>query len=261
MHPNLNEFIYKLAKENVYSIYHLLESDAFNLEETAIADKLKIICTSFFMRERQSKLNSLFKLKEHGFYPSHVIDVGAQIGTPELYQVFPESHHVFIEPVKECIPTLNEIAKQLSKCTIYNCAISNSIGLTNLSLTTNRQYSSIELSIGEELRVIEVKTIDSILKEIGSFESILIKIDVDGIELKVLEGSISLLQKECVIVIEATLGDQYPRFNILVEYLSNFGYKVFDIIDPLYRPRDWHLWQVDLVFIHENSSLWNHYSY
>ena len=134
-------------------------------------------------------------------------------------------------------------------------------GLTSLSLSKSRQYSSIEVIIGEESRLIELRTVDSIFAENGSHPSALLKIDVDGIELKVLQGSTSLFNKECVIIIEATLGDRSPRFNILVEYLSTFGFKVFDIVDPLYRTRDWHLWQVDLVFVHEDSIFWNGYNF
>lgn len=150
-----------------------------------------------------------------------------------------------------------EISKNLQACTIYNCAVSNVNKISKLSLSETRQYSSIDATIGTESRSIDVRTVDSIYEDSGDHESILLKIDVDGIELKVLQGSQNLFNKECVIIIEATLGDKNPRFNILVEYLSAYGFKVFDIVDPLYRPRDWHLWQVDLVFIKSNSLLWN----
>lgn len=257
MHKNLHDFLNQIAKSDIYNTYHLLESESFSEHEELIADKLKIICTSHLMRERQNKLNALLNLKKVGFNPSLVIDVGAQTGTPELYQAFPESHHIFIEPVAECIPALQEISNNLRSCTIFNCAVSNVNEEMNLSLSDNRQYSSIDMSIGTESRIIEVRTVDSIYEEVGNHKSVLLKIDVDGIELKVLQGSRSLFNQECVIIIEATLGDKNPRFNILVEYLSAYGYKVFDIVDPLYRPRDWHLWQVDLIFIHEKSPLWN----
>ena len=261
MHSNLLNFLSKIGKENIYNIYPLLDSDTFNEEENEIAQKLRVICTSHFFRERQNKLNSLIKLREVGFAPKIVIDVGAQVGTPELYQAFPNSHHIFIEPVSECLPALNEIAKNLAKCTVYNCAVSNTEGDTTLSLSESRQYSSIEVTIGKESRPIELRTVDSIFAENGSPNSLLLKIDVDGIELKVLQGSTTLFNKECVIIIEATLGDKNPRFNILVDFLSQYGFKVFDIVDPLYRMRDWHLWQVDLVFIHEDSTLWNDFNF
>ncbi len=261
MHENLKKFLDQIVEATIYNAYHFLESDSFNEHEKEIAEKLKIICTSHFIRERQNKLNSLMNLKKVGFAPSLVVDVGAQIGTPELYQAFPDSYHIFVEPVAECIPSLREISKNLRACTIYNCAVSNMNGETKLSLSDTRQYSSIDAEIGTESRKIEVRTVDSIYEEIGNHESILLKIDVDGIELKVLQGSRSLFNNECVIIIEATLGDKNPRFNTLVEYLSAYGFKVFDIVDPLYRPRDWHLWQVDLVFVKKESQLWNNFSY
>jgi FkbM family methyltransferase len=250
-----------MVATNIYNAYQFLDSDSFSVDEKLLAEKLKIICTSHFIRERQNKLNSLLNLKKVGFDPSLVIDVGAQIGTPELYQAFPNSHHIFIEPVAECLPALNEIAKSLCKCTIFNCAISNVNQEMDLSLSDTRQYSSIDTKIGAETRTIKVRTVDSIYEEVGKHDSILLKIDVDGIELNVLQGSKSLFREECVIIIEATVGDKTPRFNTLVEYLSAYGYKVFDIVDPLYRPRDWHLWQVDLVFVNQKSSLWNNHDF
>lgn len=261
MHKNLHDFLNKIVTSNIYNAYHLLESESFNQHEKEIAEKLRIICTSHFIRERQNKLNSLINLKKVGFNPSLVVDVGAQVGTPELYQAFPDSHHIFIEPVVECMPALHEISKGLRACTIFNCAVSNVNEDMKLSLSDTRQYSSIDIEIGTESRSIEVRTVDSIYEEIGKHESILLKIDVDGIELKVLQGSRTLFKNECVIIIEATLGDKSPRFNSLVEHLSAYGFKVFDIVDPLYRPRDWHLWQVDLVFVHQKSNLWNRYDF
>jgi FkbM family methyltransferase len=261
MYKNLHKFLNEIVETNIYSAYHHLESDNFSEEEKLVAEKLKIICTSYLIRERQNKLNSLGNLKKNGFSPTLVVDVGAQVGTPELYQAFPDSHHIFIEPVAECIPALVEISKNLQACTIYNCAVSNVNEISKLSLSETRQYSSIDATIGTEFRSIDVRTVDSIYEDSGDHESILLKIDVDGIELKVLQGSRKLFNKECVIIIEATLGDKNPRFNILVEYLSAYGFKVFDIVDPLYRPRDWHLWQVDLVFVKSNSLLWNSHDF
>ena len=35
----------------------------------------------------------------------------------------------------------------------------------------------------------------------------------------------------------------------IIAYMKNLNYIVFDIIDKLYRPSDWGLWQVDLIFV------------
>src|SRR6187402_485208 len=50
---------------------------------------------------RHSFEESLDHLKEIGFYPELIIDVGAANGTPPLQKVFPSSSFFWIEPLKE----------------------------------------------------------------------------------------------------------------------------------------------------------------
>jgi FkbM family methyltransferase len=256
MNPIFSDFISNLDENDLEKSYSLLCLDFANLEDEKIANQLRLICTSHFIRKRSSKLNALFNLKRSGFHPVVVFDVGAQVGTPELYSVYPEAHHVFIEPVAECLPALNDIARQLRSASVINCAVSNVNGRTSLSVTSSRQYSSIDTKVGDESREIEVKTVDAIYEDINIEGAVLLKIDVDGVEVKVLQGCKSILQNNCVVVIEASIADEGPRFNRVVEYLSTYGYEVYDIVDPLYRKSDWHLWQVDLILIKKDSPIW-----
>ena len=55
---------------------------------------------------RASKRGSLLNIKQLGLNPQLVIDVGARIGTHEVYEVCPESAHLLIEPVREHEPAL-----------------------------------------------------------------------------------------------------------------------------------------------------------
>jgi hypothetical protein len=80
---------------------------------------------------------------------------------------------------------------------------------------------------------------------------------VDGFEIQVLKGSKELLlDEQTVILIEASMADTNPRFGRIVEYLSQFNFDIYDIVDALYRPNDWHLWQVDAIFMKKSSNLW-----
>lgn len=256
MNPIFQNFLRILGESDLHNAYSVIPEYIGDPVDQKIADELRAICTSHFIRLRSNKLNALINLKRSGFEPNLVFDVGAQIGTPELYNAYPEAHHVFIEPVTECIPILKNIATQLRHAQVMNCAISNINGTTDLSVTSSKQYSSIDMKVGDDSRKIEVKTMDSIYEDLQIKGPILLKIDVDGIEVKVLQGAKSILQNECVVVIEASIADESPRFNNVVEYLSYFDYKVYDIIDPLYRKNDWHLWQVDLIFVKTTSSFW-----
>lgn len=261
MNPIFSQFLQSLSNTDLTDSYMHLSHDFTNPQDKIIAEKLREICTSHFFRQRSSKLNALFNLKKSGFNPTIVFDIGAQVGTHELYNAFPDAHHVLIEPVAECLSVLNEIANRLKSATVINCAVSNINGFTALSLTPSRQYASIDMKIGEESREIEVKTVDSIYENIYVNGPVLLKIDVDGIEVKVLQGSKSILRNDCIVVIEASISDENPRFNKIVEYLSSYGYEVYDIVDHLYRQSDWQLWQVDLIFVKTNSPIWGSKTY
>jgi FkbM family methyltransferase len=261
MNSIFSDFLSALAENNLEKSYSLLCLDFAKPEDGKIANQLRSIFTSHFIRQRSSKLNALLNLKRSGFHPTVVFDIGAQIGTPELYGAYPDAHHVFIEPVAECLPALNDIARQLRSARVINCAVSNVNGRTSLSLTPSRQYSSIDTKMGDESREIEVRTGDAIYEDIHIEGAVLLKIDVDGIEIKVLQGCKSILRNDCVVVIEASIADEKPRFNHVVEYLSSYGYEVYDIVDPLYRQSDWHLWQVDLIFVKTESLLWGAKTY
>lgn len=253
---NLENIINLISEGNEISAYNLLcqiNSDSLDYK---IAQKFIDLLNSHFYKSRSSKSKTLGHLKNLGFNPTSVIDVGAQLGTPDLFNAFPDSKHIFIEPVAECIPSLQNIASTLAHVDIINCAISDFDGSTNLSMTDSKQYSSIETVMGNQSREISVFKIDTLAVNYELSNNILLKIDVDGIELKVLKGAEKLLKHdEIIIIIEASLADINPRFSNIVTYLSSLGYSVFDIIEPLYK-HDWQLWQVDLVFIQDDSKYW-----
>ena len=71
---------------------------------------------------------------------------------------------------------------------------------------------------------------------------ILLKIDVDGPELRVLDGCRGLLAKVAVVVIEATM----DHVASISEYLDS-GFVLFDIVDLCYCGPQLH--QCDLVFV------------
>jgi FkbM family methyltransferase len=257
MPTSFNKFLTSLGEKDFITAYSSLFSDFETDSDKQIAEELKKILTSYFIRNRQSKSGGLLNLKNTGFNPRIVYDVGAQVGTIELYNTFPDAHHVLIEPVIECIPALEAIIADLKSATIYNCAVSNINGIVPLTVSETKQYASIGTSEGQEIRYIDSRTMNSIAEEVTHQGACLLKIDVDGLEIEVLKGSKDLLLcDQTVVLIEASMADSNPRFGRIVEYLSQFGFDIYDIVDNLYRPNDWHLWQVDAIFIKRNSPLW-----
>lgn len=256
MNPALQTCLNALGRADYASAYGTLMNETLEAEDEPLATQLKLLITAHFYRQRATKQGALNNLRAKGFRPSLVIDVGAQVGTPELFNTFPDAHHVLVEPVVECLPALKDIVAQLKSAEIVNVAISNFVGSTRLSITPSRQYSSIDQVLGEESREIGVTTVDALLAGRHIEGPVLLKIDVDGIEVKALQGARATLQRDCVVVVEASLGDEAPRFNRVVECMSGYGFDVHDVVDALYRKGDWHMWQVDLVFVKTGSPLW-----
>lgn len=256
MNATMQSCLSSLSKADYASAYLSLMNDVVEPADHGLAEQLKLLITAHYYRQRATKQGALSNLRKTGFNPVLVIDVGAQVGTPELFNTFPEAHHLLIEPVVECLPALHELASKLKSAEVINAAVSDCIGTTSLSVTPSKQYSSIEQVLGEESREIGVVTVDSLCEGRNITGPVLLKIDVDGVEVKALQGAQSTLRRDCVVVVEASIGDDLPRFNRVVDCMSGFGFDVHDVVDVMYRKSDWHMWQVDLVFVRKDSPLW-----
>lgn len=207
---------------------------------------------------RQSKHKALTLLRGRGFNPTMVIDVGAQTGTPPLYEVFPDAHHLMIEPVVENEPALRDVCSQLRSAEYLIAAVTRQGGgSVPLHVTEDRLYSCVgpEEPNGEgpPPRRVPAVSLDGVYADRGRPGPLLVKIDVDGLELEVLAGALSLMRPDAVFVVEATVADDNPRLPRIIDAMAPLGFRVWDIVDPLYRPQDERMWQVDLVLVHNNG--------
>jgi hypothetical protein len=81
----------------------------------------------------------------------------------------------------------------------------------------------------------------------------------------VLEGASAVLQRTELLIIEAynfTLTPGCLRFHELCAWLESRGFRCCDLADPMRRPADGALWQMDLAFAPSSSPLFgnNHYA-
>lgn len=207
---------------------------------------------------RQTKLGALCHLKERGFTPATVIDVGVQKGTPELYATFPESSHMLIEPVVEQEPIMRRICELVPKAEYVLAAAAAKTGSAQLRVSHNAMYSNLTSAgdLGDSMstvRTVPTVALDDLIERRDLVGPILLKIDVDGQEVDVIRGATRSLREriECVIV-ESTL---FGQINEVTAAMLEHGFAIYDILEPLYRPLDGALWQVDLVFLREDGSL------
>jgi len=66
----------------------------------------------------------------------------------------------------------------------------------------------------------------------------------------VLKGCANTLERtECAIVETVFFGEGANHFYRVVEFMQGHGFVIYDIVEPVYRPIDMALWQVDTIFV------------
>ena len=99
---------------------------------------------------------------------------------------------------------------------------------------------------------VPVITIDFLVKQKCLTPPYLLKLDTHGYEIPILEHSKETLKNTNLIVIEAynfKLTHNSLKFYEMCIYMEQHGFSCIDISEPLFRPKDKALWQIDLFFI------------
>ncbi len=199
-------------------------------------------------------------IKNSGFKPNTIIDVGVAYGTSGLYGKFNNVDYFLIEPLKEYEESCVNLTKKYGGQYII-AAASNSSDIVTINVHPDLSGSSIyKESEGSHVdgtpRKVSTVTIDKICKDKKLKGPFLIKIDTQGSEIQVLKGSTDVLQKTEVVILEAFFFQFYkgiPLFDDIILFLKEKGFLVYDIFGGTTRPLDGALSQVDLVFVKKDG--------
>lgn len=210
-------------------------------------------------RPPRSWTNFLSHVKGLGFQPSLIIDVGAADGTPELYKSYPKSKFILIEPLMEFEPVLKKLCQHLDAEYILAGA-DESIGEIEFHVHENFYGSSMlgevegSLADGVKRKVPTVRLDDVLAERIEC--PILLKIDVQGAELRVLRGARESLNRIDMIIMEVAListMQEGPDFFEVIKFMEQVDFHLYDILGGTIRPLDGSLQQLDLVFVHKDN--------
>lgn len=204
-----------------------------------------------------------------GFTPKTVIDVGVAEGTMELYTSFPDSFFLLIEPLKEFEQDLRSILMKYRGSYIIAAAGSKTGEVTFNVHDNHLDGSSLYKEMmgseadGHEVNV-PIIMLDDILKDKLLNGPYLIKVDVQGAEIDVLEGGQKVLAEAEVVVLEVSMFQFMkgaPEFFDIVFYMKQHGFVAYDIVLGWNRPLDNALGQIDIIFVKENGQFRQDHSY
>jgi FkbM family methyltransferase len=186
-----------------------------------------------------------------------VLDIGVQEKTQFLIDTFKVARHFLFEPVGiyheaicnnynaanisfELIPFA--VSDHPGSLFQHLISIDGSGHVTHSQLLAQPDPDSFQEKLLDIIKT-PVITLDDWAKDIGPLGSYAIKIDVDGIEDKIIEGGRQVLSKSSIVIVEARLSEISTR----IARLESLGLKLFDICGNGYYFDQ--LQQVDLVFV------------
>ncbi len=206
--------------------------------------------------------SSLRRMKNLGFSPRTVIDVGAYVGgwTQTCQKIFPAARVLMVEPLAHPIPRLEATAKALAGVE-FRSALLGARQRSDVPFYEAETASSVLGEASKQAipaRRLSMTTLDHLTMDTPFAKPDFIKADVQGYELEVLKGAERSIQSAEAILLEVNLLGIYekaPLFHETAEYMGRRDFQVYDLCSFFTRPLDGALWQVDVIFVHRSSAL------
>ena len=151
-------------------------------------------------------------LKNRGFQPQHVLDIGANRGKWSLHcsQVFPDASYTLIEPQLEMKKPLDAFCSEAKQAHWLQMGVSDEPGQLPFIVYEDKVSSSFDfddkVKIRDcEVRQIPVTTVNDLIRDGQCGVPDILKIDAEGFESKILHSADLALGQSEVVFLEAQL--------------------------------------------------------
>ncbi|MDI6701320.1 MAG: FkbM family methyltransferase [bacterium] len=196
------------------------------------------------------------------------MDVGANVGqfAIEINNFLPDASIFSFEPLKDIYEKLFKISKKIKKFKAFNVALSDLNGTKKIFRNKFSPSSSIlEMAdlhkeafpftkeVHEE--EIVVKKLDDILAGEKLKPEILIKLDVQGYEDRVIQGGMETFKNAKVIITEVSFFELFKEqvfFDEIYDQLRMMGFEYKGNICTSFHPKNGLPLFADAVFVREN---------
>jgi FkbM family methyltransferase len=212
---------------------------------------------------------SLECLKSLGAKPNTVVDVGVAHHTNFLYKSFPDAYYYLFEPLEEFRKGIEKILLTL-KGEYHPYAVSNEDGKCFIDVKEKFPGGSLICEENSKnAREVDKICLDSFFKNKEISTPLMIKTDCQGFDLNSLVGSKEVLKRTDIVMVESTFQTNHTKRTVnlpslevkdfdcteIIYFMRDQGFKLFDILSPIYRPSDSALGQVDLIFLKSTNKI------
>lgn len=197
-------------------------------------------------------------IKNLGFNPQHIVDVGANRGTwtRNALQYFPDAYYSMFEPQAYLSASFSDLLKN-PKIKFYAKGAGPCSGM--MDLTTSDRDDSFSFSFSKEEAQARgraqvkapVVTLDEFLPSLALPTPDLVKIDAEGWDLEVLKGAKNTIGNAQVVLLEAAVMSKAFKNTVdkTTGAMAELGFSVFDITDLNRTQKHNALWLIELAFV------------
>jgi len=197
-----------------------------------------------------------------------ILDIGANNGqfARKVSKIFPKANIYSFEPIPRAFKHLQKWAeKQDNRVKVYQLALSDREQDLEINLhkqfsasssflpTTELSETKFPMTKEQEKILVSQKKLDDIFcdNEESLIPDILVKLDVQGYEDKVIQGGYKTFERSRACIVEISLDKLYQGqadFKTIFSLLSNLGYEYKGNIDQI-KDKDGHIIFLNAVFI------------
>ncbi|MDU9002731.1 FkbM family methyltransferase [Sedimentitalea todarodis] len=199
-----------------------------------------------------------------GMKPTHIVDIGANHGnwTRAVRAAFPEAKISAFEPQKALAEKHTDLAAD-PHIEIHYKGVGDFDGSAPFTFHERDDSSSFIYSASEAedqglaQGETEICKLDTAMAASPFGTPDIVKIDAEGLDLKVLDGAPKTLAQAQVLLIEATAAcPTYPNTaSAVFAKMDALGFRLFDITDLNRTPGKGVLWLIEAVFVRKGSHL------
>ena len=194
-----------------------------------------------------------------------VLDVGANVGqfAAIIHHVLPEAEIHSFEPLPDCFDALCERMGAVQGFRAYNLALGDCDSEVAFQRNSFTQSSSVlpntrlqteAFSWTAKTSTINVRmaTLDSVMRDVELPQNLLIKVDVEGYEDRVLLGGEQTLRRATAAILETSfepLHEGQALFEDIYKQMLAYGFRYAGNLDQLESPADGRVLQADALFL------------
>ena len=200
---------------------------------------------------------SLENIKKY-FEPKSVLDIGANVGQfySEIKPIFPNAYYYLVDGSKSCEVVLETLNVDYSICLLSDSEkeVDFYIRKNEPRCTGNSIYRENTSFYDDDQIIIEKRQTKTLSNLLNNQVFDLIKIDVQGSEIDIINGGLDIIKEAKGILMEVSLmeyNQNTPTKDFVYKYMDNLGFKPVELIGNINHPLTYELIQQDILFLNK----------